>query len=136
MRGLADAKNVVGFSTNLVRSVRDLEVYKRAFSVSVEIHQQSLTFPKIEQYALADQLRRSSKSVCANIAEGFIRQNHSKPEFRRFLSMAMGSAGETETWIEYCQTFGYIVIENYERWSSEYRTIIKMLIKLRQSVKL
>jgi len=51
-------------------SFEDLEVFQRAYRVSLEIHQKSLKFPKAEQYALADQLRRASKSVCANIAEG------------------------------------------------------------------
>ena len=55
-------------------SFEDLEVFKRAYRLSLAIHRQSLDFPKIEQYALGDQIRRASKSVCANIAEGF--ENH------------------------------------------------------------
>ncbi|CAH2403446.1 four helix bundle protein [Mesorhizobium escarrei] len=51
----------------------------------------------MEQYALADQLRRSSKAICANLAEGFAKQTHSKPEFARFISMAIGSCSEVET---------------------------------------
>ncbi|TGT90609.1 four helix bundle protein, partial [Mesorhizobium sp. M5C.F.Ca.ET.164.01.1.1] len=54
-----------------VGRARDLEVYKRAYAVSLEIHKATLAFPRIEQYALADQLRRSSKAICANLAEGF-----------------------------------------------------------------
>jgi four helix bundle protein len=57
-----------------VSSFEDLEVFQRAYRVSLEIHEQSLRFPKIEQYALADQVRRASKSICANIAEGFAKQ--------------------------------------------------------------
>ena len=49
--------------------------------------------PMIEQQALGDQMRRASKSICANIAEGFGRQKRSKAEFKRFLSMAIGSIG-------------------------------------------
>ncbi|MDX8460915.1 four helix bundle protein [Mesorhizobium humile] len=82
-----------------VGRARDLEVYKRAYVVSLEIHKATLAFPKIEQYALADQLRRSSKAICANLAEGFAKQPHSKAEFARFISMAMGSCSEVETWI-------------------------------------
>src|SRR6476661_6778823 len=51
--------------------VEDLEVFRRAYRLSLEIHRSSLALPRIEQFALADQLRRSSKSICANLAEGF-----------------------------------------------------------------
>ena len=56
----------------------ELEVFKRAYGVSLEIHKASLAFPKIEQYALADQIRRASKSICANIAEGLPNQANRK----------------------------------------------------------
>ena len=72
--------------------VEDLEVFRRAYRLSLEVHRASLEFPRIEQFALADQIRRASKSICANLAEGFGRQRISKPEFRRFLAMAIGSA--------------------------------------------
>ena len=77
---------------NRVSSFEDLEVFQRAYRVSLELHRESLRFPKIEQYALADQLRRASKSICANIAEGFAKQRRSSAEYRRYLLMAIGSA--------------------------------------------
>ena len=61
-----------------VISFEDLEVFQRAYKLSLEIHRASLAMPPIEQRALADQLRRASKSVCANIAEGYGRQKWSK----------------------------------------------------------
>ena len=70
-----------------IRSFEDLEVFKRAYRVSLDIHRVSLAFPKIEQYALADQVRRASKSICANLAEGFAKQRRSPAEYRRFLQM-------------------------------------------------
>ena len=73
----------------------DLDVFRRAYAISLELHRASLTFPKIEQYAgLADQLRRASKSVCGLIVEGVGRQAHSPKEFARYLAMAIGSAEE------------------------------------------
>ena len=63
----------------------------------------SLEFPRIEQFALADQVRRASKSICANLAEGFGRQRLSRPEFGRFLMMAIGSADEMQVWTLYCR---------------------------------
>ena len=74
----------------------DLDVFKRAYTVSLEVHRRSRDFPRSEQYGgLADQMRRSSKSICALIAEGSARQRSSSVEFRRYLVMAMGSADET-----------------------------------------
>jgi four helix bundle protein len=62
----------VAVSGGFARTVWDLEVFRRAYGLSLDVHRVSLTFAKIEQFGgLADQLRRSSKSVCANLAEGF-----------------------------------------------------------------
>ena len=76
----------------IVRSFEDLEVYQRSYQLALELHKLSLQFPKIEQYALADQIRRASKSVCANIAEGFARQRSSSADFHRFIILAIGPA--------------------------------------------
>ena len=110
-----------------VSSFDDLEVFQRAYRVSLEIHEQSLRFPKIEQYALADQVRRASKSICANIAEGFAKQRRSSAEYRRYLLMAIGSADEMRVWIRYCLDLKYIDETTLERWRSEYVAIAKML---------
>ena len=80
----------------------DLEVFKRAYRVSLDIHRASLQFPSIEQYALGDQIRRCSKGICANIAEGFGKSHRSTAELQRFLSMAVGSADEMRVWLRYC----------------------------------
>ena len=107
--------------------VEDLEVFRRAYRLSLEVHRASLEFPRIEQFALADQVRRASKSICANLAEGFGRQQQSKPEFRRFLMMALGSADEMQVWTMYCRDLGYIDADAAERWQGEYREIARML---------
>ena len=107
--------------------VEDLEVFRRAYRLSLEVHRVSLEFPRIEQFALADQVRRASKSICANLAEGFGRQQQSKPEFRRFLIMALGSADEMQVWTMYCRDLGYIGSDVAERWQGEYREIARML---------
>ena len=107
--------------------VEDLEVFRRAYRLSLEVHRASLEFPRIEQFALADQVRRASKSICANLAEGFGRQQQSKPEFRRFLMMALGSADEMQVWTMYCRDLGYIGADMVERWQGEYREIARML---------
>ena len=63
-----------------VVSFEDMEVFQRAYRVSLEIHRESLRFPAVEQRALTDQIRRASKSICANLAEGYGRQKGSKAE--------------------------------------------------------
>ena len=112
----------------------DLEVFKRAYRLSLEVHRQSLAFPREEQRALADQARRASKGICANLAEGFAKQHWSKPEFRRFVGMAVGSADEMRVWIRYCLDLGYIDEPTWKRWRDEYQEIAKMLHGLRKSL--
>ncbi len=115
----------------MARTVWDLEVFKRAYELSLAVHRQTLSFPKIEQYGgLADQLRRSSKSVCALVAEGFGRQRGSKVEFRRYLVMAMGSADETQLWCRYAADLGYVEGGEAAGWADEYRQIARMLQSL------
>ena len=112
---------------NRVSSFDDLDVYRRAYAVSLEIHRSSLQFPKIEQAVLADQVRRASKSICANVAEGFGRQRQSRAEYKRFLIMAIGSADEMQVWIRYACDLGYVDAETGERWMEEYRSVARML---------
>ena len=110
-----------------VRTFEDLTVFKRAYRVSLEVHRMSLRFPKLEQYALGDQVRRASKSICANIAEGFGKQRQSKAEFKRYLLMALGSADEMRVWSRYCLDLGYIDEATWLSWRDEYHEIAKML---------
>ena len=112
---------------NRISSFEDLEVFQRAYRASLEIHKESLQFPKIEQYAMADQIRRASKSICANIAEGFAKQRRSSAEYRRYLLMAIGSADEMRVWIRYCLDLNYIDTATSSRWREEYLAIAKML---------
>ena len=112
----------------------DLEVFKRAYRVSLEVHQMTLKMPKIEQYGLADQIRRASKSICANLAEGFGKQSESKAEFRRFIRMSMGSADEMRVWLRYCFDLGYIEEKEWQAWRNEYEQLAKMLQGLGKSL--
>ena len=111
----------------IVRSVEDLEVFRRAYRLSLELHRLSLELPRIEQFALADQLRRASKSICANLTEGFAKQSHSAAEYRRYLVTAMGSSDETQLWLRYCVDLGYIDEERGKRWVVDFAEISRML---------
>jgi four helix bundle protein len=109
----------------------NLKVFQKSYAASLDIHQISLGFPKIEQFALADQLRRSSKSICANIVEGYGKQRQSKLEFKRFLIIAIGSAEETTLWLKYAIDLSYISLLQHDSLQSEYTGIIKMLHSMR-----
>lgn len=114
-----------------VSRYKDLIVYQKAFSISLEVHRVSLGFPKIEQYGgIADQIRRSSKSICANIAEGYAKQQGSKAEFKRFLLIALGSAEEVFVWIDYVIALGYVEESIGLEWQASYMEVIKMLQSL------
>jgi four helix bundle protein len=115
------------FMSSIIKSFEDLDVYRKAYRLSLHIHKVSLGFPKIEQYALGDQLRRASKSICANLAEGFSKQRASSPEFRRFLVMAIGSSDEMKVWISYSRDLGYVSADEAESWRAEYSIIARML---------
>ena len=117
-----------------VHRFEELEAFKRAYKVSLEVHRCSIKMPQIEQYALADQLRRASKSICANLAEGFGRQDQSKAEFRRFIQMSIGSADEMRVWARYCFDLGYIDEACWQAWRDEYEEIAKMLQGLLRSL--
>ncbi|MER8692567.1 four helix bundle protein [Mesorhizobium opportunistum] len=80
-------------------------------------------------------MRRSSKAICANLAEGFAKQPHSKAEFARFISMAMGSCSEVETWISYASDLEYISKTQLDRWQQFYSQIYGMLVNLRAALK-
>ena len=118
-----------------VESFEDLEVFQKAYRISLEIHCRSLEFPKNEQFGLADQLRRASKSICANVAEGFGKRSQSVAEFKRFVMMAIGSCDEMRVWIRYCLDLNYIDEGIWQQWREEYKEIAKMLQGLHRSWK-
>ena len=116
-----------------VERVEDLEVFRRAYPISLELHRASLEFPRIEQFALADQLRRSSKSICANLAEGFAKQSYSAAEYRRYLLAAIGSSDESQLWLRYCIDLGYVEEITGRKWMEDYVEVSRMLRGLHAS---
>ena len=114
----------------------DLEVFKRAYRISIEVHRASLKFPAVEQYALADQIRRASKGICANLAEGYGKRSQSPAEFNRFVRMGIGSADQMRVWGRYCLDLGYIGEEEWKHWRDEYEQIARMLQGLSKTLKL
>ena len=117
-----------------VVSFEGMEVFQRAYRLSLEIHRTSLGFPAVEQRALADQIRRASKSICANLAEGYGRQKGSKAEFVRFVRMAIGSSDEMRVWLRYAFDLDYIDEPTWRGWRDGYQTVTRMLQSLADKV--
>ena len=108
-----------------------LDVFHKAYEASLEIHRVSKRLPKDEQYELAQQLRRSSKSICANLVEG-LGKRESVKESLRYLRVAIGSKEETKLWLQYCVDLGYFDQAQYERLRETYEEIGRMLEGLRK----
>jgi four helix bundle protein len=107
MSGIRD-REVEARTKSQASTFENLEVFRRAYQVSLDLNRVSLQFPKIEQFAgLADQMRRASKSICGNIAEGYGKRRRSSAEFKRYLLMAIGSADEMRVWLRYCSDLEY-----------------------------
>jgi len=109
-----------------IRSVKDLAVYRKAFDAAMEIFELSKSFPKDELYSLTDQIRRSSRSVCANIAEAW-RKRRYKAVFINKLSDAGQESAETQTWLEFSLACKYTDQQTYEKLFNEYEQIFAML---------
>ncbi len=108
-----------------VRNYRDLEVWRRAKALAVEIYRLTEGLPGRERYNLIDQIRRSAVSIPANIAEGHIRR--SDRVFARHLDIALGSAAELATELEIAMEVGYLSQEAYNTLKAELQEIMRML---------
>jgi four helix bundle protein len=111
---------------------RDLHVYQKAFDISIEIYDLSLKFPKEEIYSLTSQIRRSSRSVSANIAEGFRRRKYPK-SFANKLNESEAEASETQNWLDYCVKHMFIDEKTHSTLFNEYENIIGMLVNMQRS---
>lgn len=112
-----------------IRTYRDLEVFKESYAAAMVVSRLTKTFPQREQVELARQLRRSARSVPANIAEGWAKRN-SPLEFKRYLQMAVGSCHETEVWLSMSRDEGYITGEEHDELAKRYERIGVMLRSL------
>ena len=93
----------------MIRGFRDLIAYQKAYQMSLDMHRLTMKLPRFEQMELASQLRRASKSIALNIAEGYGRKYRSTlADFRRFIVIAMGSCDEVNALLDYCRDLGYI----------------------------
>lgn len=112
-----------------IRKHTELKVFDKAFKASMEIFHASMRFPKAETYSLTDQARRSSRSVCANIAEAW-RKRRYKAAFIAKLSDAESEAAETQVWITFAVECDYLDREKAERLNQEYEEILRMIVAM------
>lgn len=115
-----------------MRTFRDLEVYRKSFKLHIEIHKLSMTFPKFEMYELGSQIRRSSNSVPANIAEGY--NNQHTNIYLEGLNRAVGEAQETQHHLDTARVKGYLDQTNFDEFDTSYTECIKMLYGLRKAL--
>ena len=108
------------------RGYRDLKVYKLACQLALDIHEVTKTFPNEEKYALTDQIRRSSRSIPANLAEAWKKRRYEKAFISKLIDCA-GEAGETEVWLDFSRDFEYIDEHKYQEFMNRYDEINKML---------
>ena len=107
----------------------ELEVYKKAFGAAMLIFELSKAFPKEETYSLTDQVRRSSRSVCANLAEAW-RKRRYKAAFVSKLADAESEAAETQVWIEFALKCYYLKADQAVPLYQVYDEVLRMLVSM------
>ena len=112
-----------------IRSHRELDVYKMAFEAAMKIFQLSKKFLKEETFSLTDQIRRSSRSVCSNLAEAFRKRKYPK-SFIAKLSDSESEAAETQTWLDFALSCSYISESEHNDLDSTYDKIIGKLVNM------
>jgi len=113
----------------MIKSHRELEVYQLAFDAAMKIFELTKSFPLEERYSLTDQIRRSSRSVCSNIAEAW-RKRRYEASFISKLNDSEAEAAETQTWLEFSVRCGYMNRETGKKLYQIYDNIIGKLVKM------
>lgn len=112
-----------------IKRHNELDVYIKAFEAAMGIFELTKAFPSEERYALTDQVRRSSRSVCANISEAWRRRRH-KGNFLLRINDAEAEAAETQTWLEFAVKCGYLQASTARPLYQTYDRIIGMLVRM------
>ena len=109
-----------------INTFRDLIVYKTAFETAMEIFNITKKFPAEEKYSLTDQIRRSSRSVCSNIAESWRKRKYKAMFIAKLLDSSQ-EAAETQSWLDFALQCGYIEKETVDSLDNKYEQIFAML---------
>ena len=108
---------------------RDLDVYKLSYKMALEIFEESKKFPKEEKYSLTDQIRRSSRSVVANIGEAWGKRMY-RSHFVSKLSDSHTEAYETQVWLDFAKAHEYLANERNDYFTDNYDHICRMLFNM------
>jgi len=112
-----------------IQSHKDLKVWQDAMNAAMEIYTITGTFPAEEKYSLVDQIRRSSRSVAANLAEAWRRRRY-EAAFKSKLNDSEAEASETQTWIEVAFRCSYIDKQSAEDLDKKYEHILTRLVNM------
>lgn len=112
-----------------INHFRDLKVYQAALEALLEIHELTKSFPSEECYSLTDQIRRSSRSVCANLAEAW-RKRRYQAAFIAKLSDCEAEAAETQVWLEIAMRLDLITKADFTELDLKYDNIIGMIVRM------
>jgi four helix bundle protein len=112
-----------------IKHFRGLDVYQNVLETGVRVYELSKKFPDAERYALTDQIRRSSRSVCANIAEPWRKRRYAAA-FISKLSDSEGEAAETQVHLEFAIRHGYIGNAEFEALDDAYEHILGQLVRM------
>jgi len=113
----------------MIKTFKDLQVYELSYELALEIFTVSKKFPKEELYSLTNQIGRASRSVAANIAEGWAKRKY-KNVFIRHLIDANGSCEEVKVWLDFSKDFGYLEQKNYNKLIAGYNKVGAMIFGL------
>src|SRR6185436_2646838 len=116
----------------MIKSFKDLEVYNLSYQVAMDIFHTAKKFPKEELYSLTSQIIRASRSISANIVEGWSKRRYEN-KFKVHLIDALGSCGETQNWINFTKDCGYISQEEFLKFDDQLDHIGRMLTRLHQN---
>lgn len=112
-----------------ISKVNDLNVYKKAFKLAMNVYHITMSFPKEEKYSLTDQIRRSSRSISINIAECWGKRIYISV-FKRHLIDSLGSLEETKGWLEYSKECDYITLDTFDELYANYEELGSMIFNL------
>jgi len=113
----------------VIRKHTDLEVYQRGFAAAMRLFEFTKQFPKEERYSLTDQIRRSSRSVCGNLSEGWRKRRYPQ-SFVSKLTDSEAEAAETQSWLQFAVSCGYLNRDDGAALYKEYDRVIAMLVKM------
>ena len=112
--------------TKRINSAKDLRVYRKAYALAMEIFNISKQWPSEEKFSLTDQIRRSSRSVCANLREAWAKRRY-QAHFVSKLTDSDGENSETDTWLDFAKDCGYVPVEDHGRLVADCKEVGAML---------